>query len=87
MSSRISSAPIPDEIYFLCILHNIGATAPERSLTLEDISRWTVMEPEKVKENLRSLMESNYVQSSSTSGVQRYFVTTDGIRKVLSMYS
>jgi len=87
MSSRSASASMPDELYFLCLLHNIGATTPEKSLTLEQISRWTVMKPEKAEENLRKLMGSNYVQTSFISGVHRYFITIDGIRKVLSMYS
>jgi len=87
MLSRISPGSIPDELYFLCMLHNIGATAPEKSLTLEEISRWTVMKSEKVEENLKKLMEGNHVESSLISGVVRYFLTVDGIRKVLSMYS
>ena len=87
MSSREPSASIPDELYFLCMLHNIGATVPEKSLTLEEISRWTAMEPRKVEENLRKLIEGSYVQSNAVSGVERYFITINGIRKVLSMYS
>jgi hypothetical protein len=76
-----------DELYFLNILHNIGATTFVKALTLQDISRWTSMETEKLKENLRILTEGGYVETISDVGVHKYFVTTDGIRKVLSMYS
>jgi len=87
MVSRISPGSMPDELYFLCMLYNIGATTVEKSLTLQEISHWTSIENEKVKENLRKLMGGNYIQSSLISGVHRYFLTIDGIRNVLSMYS
>jgi len=87
MSSRFAPGSMPDELFFLCMLHNLGATTPERSLSLEEISRWTVIEPAKAEENLRKLIEDSYVQSSSISGTQKYFITINGIRKVLSMYS
>jgi DNA-binding PadR family transcriptional regulator len=81
------SMPISDEIYFLCMLHNIGMTAPEKSLTIEEISRWTAVEPAKAEENLNRLLKAKYVDVRIVSGVKRYFITADGIRKVLSMYS
>jgi len=78
---------MPDELYFLCVLHNIGATSAERSLTLEEISRWSAMEPDKARLNIQKLVSTNYVQVNLSGGVERYHVTADGIRKVLSMYS
>ena len=45
---------MPDKIYFPCMLRNIGATNSDRSLTLEEIPRWTAMEPEKVRSDLQS---------------------------------
>lgn len=78
---------MPDEFYFLCMLHNIGAISSERALTLEDIMRWTSMESDKVRSNIQKLIETKYVQVNSTGGVERYHLTADGIRKVLSMYS
>ena len=78
---------MPDEIYFLCLLHNVGATSSERSLTLEEIAKWTVMDPEKVKENLEKLIKNEYIQRNYYEGTTKYHVTINGIRKVLSMYS
>lgn len=75
--------PVPDEIHFLCLLHNIGATSCDRSLSLEQISRWAAMDAENVRENLEKLIRNSYV--SVTGG--KYYVTIEGIRKVLSMYS
>ncbi len=47
---------MPDEIYFLCLLHNIGAISSEKSLTLDEIARWTVMEPQRVRTQLDKLV-------------------------------
>jgi DNA-binding MarR family transcriptional regulator len=78
---------MPDEIYFLCLLHNVGATSSDRSLTLDEIARWTVMEPSRVRENIEKLIGTEYVQKTFRDGSERYHVTINGIRKVLSMYS
>jgi len=76
-----------DEIYFLCLLHNIGAISSEKSMSIEEISQWTVMEPQKVRENLDKLISTQYIQKTYRDGLERYHVTINGIRKVLSMYS
>ena len=78
---------IPENVNFLCMLHNIGATRPERSLTLEEIAHWSSLDTEKVKENLEKLIDTNYVCSIFTNEVKRYHITVNGIRKVLSIYS
>ncbi|MBS7656644.1 hypothetical protein KEJ33_01820 [Candidatus Bathyarchaeota archaeon] len=78
---------MPDEIYFLCLLHNIGAISSEKSLSVDEISQWTVMDPQKVKENLEKLISTQYIQKTYRDGSERYHVTINGIRKVLSMYS
>jgi len=78
---------IPDEIHFLCLLHNVGATNSDKSLTIEEISRWAAMEPEKVMKNLEKLIKNNYVCVNFHEGTEKYHVTINGIRKVLSMYS
>ncbi len=78
---------MPDEIRFLCLLHNVGATSSDKSLTVEEISRWTAIEAEKVKGNLEKLIKNNYVHVNFVEGASKYHVTVDGIRKVLSMYS
>lgn len=78
---------MPEEIYFLCLLHNVGAISSERSLTLDEIARWTVMEPQRVRTQLDKLVNTYYVQKTFREGSERFHVTINGIRKVLSMYS
>jgi len=81
------SHPLPDEFCFLCMLHNIGATTSDKSLTLEEISRRIAMEPRKVMENLEKLIKEDYVDVNRVEGVKKYQVTIKGIMKVMSMYS
>lgn len=84
----VSSAPeIPEELRLLCMLHNIGATTPEKSLSPQEICDWTTMENSAVQSHLQNLMGLGYVGSTKMEGVDKYHVTLDGIRKVLSTYS
>ncbi|MBS7640113.1 MAG: helix-turn-helix domain-containing protein [Candidatus Bathyarchaeia archaeon] len=78
---------MPDDIYLLHIMHNIGAIDSERALPVEEIARWASMEKQRVEENLNKLVEKGYATLRVDSEVKRYFVTIDGIRKVLSIYS
>jgi hypothetical protein len=77
----------PKEFYFLCMLHNIGATRSDKSLTLEEISVGTATELEEVRVNLEKLMNTDYVDVNFNEGIEKYYITTNGIRKVLSMWS
>jgi len=45
------------------------------------------MEPEKVKTNIQKLIETNCIQVYSSGEVKRFYLTVDGIRKVLSTYN
>jgi DNA-binding IclR family transcriptional regulator len=69
------------------MLHNIGATASERSLTLQQISEWTRMETPALQSYLQKLIELGYVQFIQIEGMDKYHLTLNGIRKVLSIYS
>jgi len=78
---------LPEDVIFLSLLHNIGATAPDKSLTVEEISMWAAMEYDKVMKKLSKLANENYVKVHISNGVEKYYVTVEGIRKVLSIYS
>ena len=78
---------LPEDVSFLSLLHNIGATSPNRSLTVEEISRWAAMDYEKVMEKLSKLADEKYVKVHISDGIEKYYVTVNGIRKVLSIYS
>jgi len=88
MCAGLSGSPeIPKELRLLCMLHNIGATTPERSLSIQEICDWTTMEISALQSYLQNLMGLGYVGSTKTEGVDKYHVTLNGIRKVLSIYS
>jgi len=90
MSSYPPVAPrpeLPEEFRFLCMLHNVGATTAERSLTVEEIAKWTAKEIPLIQDHLSKLKELGYVQSVKKDGVDKYYVSVMGIRKVLTLYS
>ncbi|MGB9134558.1 MAG: helix-turn-helix domain-containing protein [Candidatus Bathyarchaeia archaeon] len=78
---------LPEEFRFLCMLHNVGAITVERSLTVEDIARWTNKEPTMILEHLQKLAELGYVQTVKSGETDKYHVSVMGIRKVLTLYS
>jgi DNA-binding IclR family transcriptional regulator len=84
-----SSVPFErsEEFRLLRMLHNIGATKPERSLSLNEISEWTAIETSKIETELQRLAEQGFVQPLEAEGINKYHVTLSGMRKVLSMYS
>lgn len=81
------SVEIPEEFRFLCMLHNVGATNPERSLTILEIAKWTDKEEPTIKDYLRKLQELGYVQLITSDKSEKYCVSVMGIRKVLTLYS
>ncbi len=86
--TSFSSFPeLPKELRLLRMLHNVGATASERSLSIQEICQWTEMESSTVQLQLQKLVEMGYVQFIKADEIDRYHVTLDGMRKVLSMYS
>ncbi len=78
---------MPDDVYLLYIMHNVGAINSNRALSIKEISRWASMEEQGVEENLKRLMENGYAEVNMDSGTKKYFITVDGIRKILSIYS
>ena len=86
-SSSSPESSLPEEFRFLCMLHNIGATTSEYSLSIEEIAKWTSMEISVIRVHLKRLMEMGYVESTKANEMDKYYLTHSGIRKVLSLYS
>ncbi|MEA2089587.1 MAG: hypothetical protein U9O89_02360 [Thermoproteota archaeon] len=84
-SSHRSS--LSEEFHFLCMLHNIGATTPDKSLSLNDISEWTEMDAPVVRVHLQRLTDLGYIQLIKVEETEKYHLTQSGIRKVLTLYS
>lgn len=81
------SPNLPEEFRFLAMLHNIGAIVPEKALTTDEISKWTTMDTGTVQGHLGKLIELGYVKTTKADNVDKYYVSVDGIRKVLTLYS
>ena len=86
-SGSYSPPVVPEDLRLLCMLHNIGAIVPERSLTVQEISEWTTVEASTVQSYLQKFVEEGYVNHVRMGEVDKYHLTLNGIRKVLSIYS
>ena len=82
-----STPEVPEEFRVLSMMHNIGAITPERSLTTDELSQWTGIDPAIVKTHLQKLREGGYVEFIQISGIEKFHVTRNGIMKVLTLYS
>ncbi len=79
--------PIPEEFRVLSMMNNIGAIKIERSLSAEELAKWTGIEIGEVNDCLQRLRELGYVEHADIEGVQRFYLTKIGIMKVLTLYS
>ena len=86
-SFRSYSAEQPNQLRLLVMLHNIGATESAKALTIKQISEWTRMEAPELEVHLTKLIELGYAQHFRSEEIDKYHLTIDGIRKVLSLYS
>ncbi len=77
----------PNQLRLLIMLHNIGATESAKSLTMKQISEWTRMKTPELEGHLQKLIELGYAQKFRKDETDKYHLTIDGIRKVLSLYS
>ncbi len=79
--------PVPEEYRVLSMMNNIGAIMLERSLTPEDLAKWTGLEVEDITGCLQRLQELGYVEHVEIAGAEKYYLTKIGIVKVLTLYS
>jgi DNA-binding MarR family transcriptional regulator len=77
----------PNQLRLLIMLHNIGATEELKALTIKEISEWTRMDAPELEAHLKKLIELGYAKHVYSQETDKYHLTTDGIRKVLSLYS
>lgn len=77
----------PNQLRLLVMLHNIGATEATKALTIKQIGEWTRMDAPELQVHLQKLIELGYAQSLRADDTDKYHLTVDGIRKVLSLYS
>jgi DNA-binding MarR family transcriptional regulator len=81
------SPNLPEEFRFLAMLHNIGAITAEKALMMDEIAKWTTMDVGTVQGHLDKLIDLGYVKIVKTDSIDKYYVSVDGIRKVLTLYS
>lgn len=77
----------PNQLRLLIMLHNIGATEASKALTIDQVVEWTRMKAQELQGHLNKLIELGYAQHLRSEEKDKYHLTIDGIRKVLSLYS
>jgi hypothetical protein len=77
----------PNQLRLLIMLHNIGATEASKALTVNQIEEWTRMDAPELEGHLKKLIKLGYAKKVCLEETNKYHLTTDGIRKVLSLYS
>lgn len=77
----------PNQLRLLIMLHNIGATESSKALTIDQIAEWTRMETPELQGHLKKLIDLGYAQGLRAEDNEKYYLTINGIRKVLSLYS
>lgn len=86
-SFRSQADEQPNQLRLLIMLHNIGATEEKKALTINQVSEWTRMEAPELQCHIQKLIELGYAQHFRSEDNDKYYLTTNGIRKVLSLYS
>ena len=86
-SFRSQADEQPNQLRLLIMLHNIGATEEQKALTITQIAEWTRMEINELEGHIQKLIELGYAKCFRWEETDKYYLTTDGIRKVLSLYS
>ena len=86
-SFRSQADEQPNQLRLLIMLHNIGATEEQKALTINQISEWTRMDTPELQGHIQKLIELGYALHFHSEENDKYYLTTDGIRKVLSLYS
>ena len=85
-SSDFSSGPkMSDELQFLVMLYNIGATESGKSVTFQQLSEWTRMDTRTLQFHLQKLVNLGYLQFIQAEGTDKYHLTLDGIRKASAL--
>lgn len=84
---RYASFSLSEDFQLLCMLSNIGVITPAKSLTIEELSECTRIEISIIQKLLSKLVQDGYVEVSTIEFTEKYYLTLNGIRKVLSTYS
>ncbi len=85
--SSPSYPALTEELRVLSMMHNIGATTPERSMTVDELTQRIDMDASALRVCVQKLKELGYVEPVEIGGVEKYHLTQIGIIKVLTLYS
>ncbi len=76
-----------DPLHILCAMHNMGLISEDRSMTVEEIANRIHLPPQEVRKRLEELLEMGYVHLKKEGPIEKYYLSPEGILKVLSLYT
>jgi len=82
-----SHPALSEEFRVLSVMHNIGATTPERSMTVDELTQRIDMNASAIRACIQKLRELGYVEPVKMRDIEKYHLTQIGIIKVLTLYS
>ena len=71
----------------LSAMHNMGLLNEERAMTAEEIANRTGLPVEVVRKRIKELSEMGYVKKVEREGTELYYLSPEGILRVLSLYT
>ncbi len=78
---------LPEDFSLLCMLSNLGVTSRETALSSREIAERIRLEADYVDRLVTKLLDKGLVASIRMENIEKFYVTIDGVRRVLTLYS
>ena len=78
---------LPEDFSLLCMLSNLGVTSRETALSSREIAERIRLEADYVDRLVTQLLDKGLVASIRMENIEKFYVTIDGVRRVLTLYS
>ena len=78
---------LPEGFSLRCMLSNLGVTSRETALSSEEIAERIHLQTDSIARLITKLIDKGLVASIEVENIEKFYVTLDGVRRVLTLYS
>lgn len=78
---------LPEDFSLLCMLSNLGVTSRETALSSEEIAERIHLQTDSIAKLITKLIDKGLVAAIEVENIEKFYVTLDGVRRVLTLYS
>ena len=78
---------LPEDFSLLCMLSNLGVTSKDTALSSKEIACRIHLQTDSVDRLIAKLLDKGLVASIEVENIEKFYVTIDGVRRVLTLYS